>query len=134
MIQNPPEVYQRCWQLFRSGISIRTLSKHFNIPRSTIQYKFKITYGADYTQYQVKSGLIPIIDEYLNSQSLPPKQKQHLEEWKVKNLNLILEVDYIHKDTSLLTSHQEKKLTLEQTSHTSQCWSDRLNALKLTRQ
>lgn len=132
-MQDKKFIYKRAWQLFCSGVSIRTLSKHFKIPRATIQYVFKKEYGKDYSLHKNPNGVFPVIDEYLNSSLLTPEQKQQILEWKERRMTEIIEVDAQYKDIRLLTAKQEDTLTRQECTHKNSDWRDRFSELAFNR-
>ncbi|MGV0103985.1 HTH psq-type domain-containing protein [Nostoc sp. DSM 114160] len=104
-------VIGRAYKLFLKGYSLRSLAKIFKIPKSTLSYKFRKTYGVDYAEQRNHWGLLPIIQEYVNDKSLADKDKREIRDWMNRNFDRIIESEKANLDKPLYTNRKLDQLT-----------------------
>lgn len=103
------QTLDRACQLFRAGWSVRRLEEHFGIPRNTLHRQIvgAVGLGCD----RACNGVINIVDEYLESPDLSPRQREQIQRWASNNLAVLTEADIDNHDRSLLTEKRIATLT-----------------------
>jgi hypothetical protein len=113
------EIIDRAFRLYLQGWSLRKLEKHFGVDHSTFGKLFQHRFGRD---YQNIKNFVPIVQEYLKSSSLKPKDKEQIRDWlrssQLYDLLLSLNVP----DKKLYTEGQINNLTSKQCSHRTKDW------------
>jgi len=116
------DTLHKAFQLYLQGYSLRNLSKRFNIPKSTLSYKFKKTFGTEYTQLRNNHGVLQVIKEYLHNPNLPSKDRNTIKKWFNNNLSTILESEITNINNPLYSNSYLDKLTRQECSHRSKDW------------
>ncbi|MBN3927118.1 hypothetical protein [Nostoc sp. NMS4] len=112
----------RAYKLFLKGYSLRALAKIFKIPKSTLSYKFRKVYGADYAEQRNHWGLLPIIQEYVNDKDLSARDRQQIKDWMNRNFDKIIESEKSNLDKPLYTNRKLQQLTELECSYKKGDW------------
>jgi hypothetical protein len=116
------DTLNKAFQLYLQGYSLRNLSKRFNIPKSTLSYKFKKCFGEEYTQLRNNHGVLQVIKEYLHNPNLPSRDRNNIKKWFNDNLSTILESEITNINAPLYSDSYLNKLTRQECSHRSKDW------------
>ncbi len=114
----------RAYKLFLKGYSLRSLEKIFKIPKSTLSYKFRKSYGDNYAEQRNHWGVLQIIQEYASDKSLSAKDRQQVRDWLNKNFNEIIESEKANLDNPLYTNRKIQQLTYLECGHRTKDWKD----------
>jgi len=118
------EVTNKAFQFYQQGLTLRELEKIFNVPRSTLSFRFKKQFGNNYADLKNSHGLLPMIKEYLHNPNLPERHRNTIKRWFNDNLSIILESEVKHRDTKLYSDKQLDNFTRFECGHRSKDWRD----------
>lgn len=109
------DVVEQAFRLYLKGWSLRRLQTKFGIDHSTFGKLFQRRYGKN---YRYTKQIFPIVNEYLRSRSIRPRDKVLIQEWLCGDelLNSII----THQNTritKLYTNNQIEVLSNKECGH-----------------
>jgi transcriptional regulator with XRE-family HTH domain len=114
IIKVTPDLIEELFILYQEGKSLRDLAKHSGLSHTTIAKYFKKLYPNKYKRPLY--GVTFILKEYLNSDTLTPKQKQELKQWIESNRSTIAASNEKNADINLYTENQLNNKSIAEVS------------------